>query len=418
MNFQDLTPEEQGLVGGIADANDFNYGDPNFNIGSAIQQINQGMYENWRTNRDNLNTRARMELDALSKLDQGLVAEGQAAYIGRLMGRNQAYNDSKNNPELVQQLQTVQQQAQEAGIDPNTIINTANNAYSQSVQASNNLIANSWDAQNQGVLDRYGWAMPLAFAVAAPAAAGAFGAEAGATGLGAAGGTGLTGGAGGSTGLLAGGSVGGGLTIPTGAAIAIDPAIAAGAGAGLGGGAAIGAGLSGTSGLSAALPSAGSVGGAGAGLSAELAPGATLGTGLNGGAIGGSYLAGANGMVATDALGNAIPASSVGMGGVNSTASGLSASDILNNANRIKNIGQLLSAGSSATKPTATTSNLDLSKLASLLNPKAQTNDFLGQYKMNQNPFTFTSPGQTVASEGMYDVSGYNPMANALRKVL
>ena len=385
MNFQDLTPEEQGLVGGIADANDFNYGDPNFNIGSAIQQINQGMYENWRTNRDNLNTRARMELDALSKLDQGSVAEGQAAYIGRLMGRNQAYNDSKNNPELVKQLQTVQQQAQQAGIDPNTITNAANNAYSQSLQNSNNIIANSWDNQNQSVLDRYGWAMPLVFAAAAPAAAGAFGAEAGATGAGTIG--------------AAEGSTAASLPSLSWTAPEIG-----------------GATTGGTFGsLNAALPAAGSVGGAGA-MSAELASGATLGTGLNGGAIGGSYLAGANGMVATDALGNAIPASSVGMGGVNSTASGLSASDILNNANRIKNIGQLLSAGSSATKPTATTSNLDLSKLASLLNPKAQTNDFLGQYKMNQNPFTFTSPGQTVASEGMYDVSGYNPMANALRK--
>jgi hypothetical protein len=44
-----------------------------------------------------------------------------------------------------------------------------------------------------------------------------------------------------------------------------------------------------------------------------------------------------------------------------------------------------------------------------------QTNDYLGQIKMNQNPFTFTSPGQTMASEGMYDVSGSN-LANALRK--
>jgi hypothetical protein len=66
--------------------------------------------------------------------------------------------------------------------------------------------------------------------------------------------------------------------------------------------------------LNAALPAAGSVGGAGS-MSAALPVGATLGTGLNGGAIGGSYLTGANGMVATNALGNAIPASSVGIDG-------------------------------------------------------------------------------------------------------
>jgi hypothetical protein len=62
------------------------------------------------------------------------------------------------------------------------------------------------------------------------------------------------------------------------------------------------------------------------------------------------------------------------------------------------------------------TSNANLGQLASLLRPQAQTNDYLGQYKMNQNPFLFTPQGQTVASEGMYDVSGSNPMANALRK--
>jgi hypothetical protein len=35
---------------------------------------------------------------------------------------------------------------------------------------------------------------------------------------------------------------------------------------------------------------------------------------------------------------------------------------------------------------------------------------------MNENPFNFGTQGQSVASPGMYDVSGTNPMANALRK--
>lgn len=168
--------------------------------------------------------------------------------------------------------------------------------------------------------------------------------------------------------------------------------------------------------LNAALPATGSVGGAGAGLSAQLAPGAVLGTGLNGGAIGGSYLAGANGMVATDFLGNAIPASSVGMGGIEGT--GTSVLDALKTANQVRqgvsaanSIAKLLGGGTAA-KTGLGTAN----QLASLLRPTAQTSDYLGQYKMNQNPFVFTPQGQTVASEGMYDVSGSNPMANALRK--
>jgi hypothetical protein len=72
------------------------------------------------------------------------------------------------------------------------------------------------------------------------------------------------------------------------------------------------------------------------------------------------------------------------------------------------------SAASSAASPT-TTGSTTASQLASLLAPAAQTNNFIGQYKMNQNPFTFTSQGQTAASPGMYDVSGSN-LANALRK--
>jgi hypothetical protein len=61
------------------------------------------------------------------------------------------------------------------------------------------------------------------------------------------------------------------------------------------------------------------------------------------------------------------------------------------------------------------TSGINPQQLASLLGGGQQTNSFLGQIKANQNPFTFTSPGQTAATPGMYDVSGSN-LANALRK--
>jgi hypothetical protein len=80
------------------------------------------------------------------------------------------------------------------------------------------------------------------------------------------------------------------------------------------------------------------------------------------------------------------------------------------------NIAKLLTGGTTAkTGVTGTTGSTTASQLASLLAPAAQTNNFIGQYKMNQNPFTFTSAGQTAASPGMYDVSGSN-LANALRK--
>ena len=65
------------------------------------------------------------------------------------------------------------------------------------------------------------------------------------------------------------------------------------------------------------------------------------------------------------------------------------------------------------------TSNLNPQDLAKYLNgmaAPAQAGAIPYQIKMNQNPFTFNIPGQTQATEGMYDVSGMNPMANALRK--
>jgi hypothetical protein len=210
-----------------------------------------------------------------------------------------------------------------------------------------------------------------------------------ATGEAVASGTGLTGGAGGSTGLLAGGTTSG-LTIPSGAAIAVDPAIVAGTGAGIGG-AAIGGSVGTVGELGATLPATGSVGGAGAGLSSELAPGTIIGTGTNGGAIGGTYLSGANGMVATDLLGNAIPASSVGMGGIDSTA-GLSAADIATNAKRLQSIAKLLGGtGSAITGMSAPTAGQWATQAGQNF-AQATPQQFGGLYEMNKNPFTFQNP--------------------------
>ena len=158
------------------------------------------------------------------------------------------------------------------------------------------------------------------------AAAGAGGGAAGGTATG----TGLTGGFGGSTGLLGGTGAAGFGGAGSAAGIAGTQA-AAGLGVAAGSalpaaGMAVG-GLPSTVGsLSAALPAQGSVGGAGLGLSAELAPGTILGSGLpGGGAIGASYALGANGLPATGLLGQPIPASSVGFGSIpNTVTSGLS----------------------------------------------------------------------------------------------
>jgi hypothetical protein len=237
-----------------------------------------------------------------------------------------------------------------------------------------------------------GWYTVGAAALTAGALSGA-GAGAGAAG-GTATGTGLTGGAGGSTGLLASGGTVGSLA-GAGSASGIAATQAA-AGLGItagsaltGTGAAIGGGTGTVGSLNPALPSAGSVGGAGMGLSAELAPGTILGTGLQGGgAIGSSYMLGTNGLPAVNAAGQLIPASSVSFGGQAVPASVFGIKDALDAIR----IGRRLFAETPATPAGATqqfrqTQNavpqgaVDYSGILSLLqtkDPRRNPNSLLG----------------------------------------
>ena len=101
--------------------------------------------------------------------------------------------------------------------------------------------------------------------------------------------------------------------------------------------------------------------------------------------------------------------------------SGMSATDALKNVNRAKKIADLLNQGGSGAGknisvkkiPTADQWALQAGQNLAQATPE----QFGGYYQMNQNPFSFGTQGQTVASPGVYDVSGSNTsMANALRK--
>ena len=175
-----------------------------------------------------------------------------------------------------------------------------------------------------------------------------------------------------------------------------------------------------TYGLAGAAGAGGGIAG-GLGTGAELA-GPTYGelgvTGLPEGAAGPTYgEMGYTGLNQGQAIASA-----------DSAAQNAQILDALKTANQVRqgastanSIAKLLSGANTATKAvgstgaTSNTGGLNLNSLASLLNPSAQTSNYVGQIKANQNPFTFTSAGQTLASPGMYDVSGSN-LANALRK--
>ena len=167
----------------------------------------------------------------------------------------------------------------------------------------------------------------------------------------------------------------------------------------------------------------GSMGGA-AGMGSSMGTGLTTGAGATGlttgaGASGGLLGAGsASGIAATEAA--------AGLGGEYLTSSGMSLSDMASYANKarqgygaLNSISKLLGgvgglAGGQGGGQSGQ-SGFNPQQIAAILKPKVTTNDFIGQYKMNQNPFLFNVPGQTVASPNEYDVSGSN-IANALRK--
>jgi len=100
--------------------------------------------------------------------------------------------------------------------------------------------------------------------------------------------------------------------------------------------------------------------------------------------------------------------------------SGLSAKDALTNVNRARQIASLLNqdgstAGRNISVKNIPTANQWATQAAQNF-AQATPEQFGGLYRMNQNPFSFGTQGQTVSSPGMYDVSGSNSMANALRK--
>jgi hypothetical protein len=170
-------------------------------------------------------------------------------------------------------------------------------------------------------------------------------------------------------------------------------------------------GASGTEAVSIGLGVEGLATGAASFITPELM-GPTYGelgvTGIGGGLAGPSYAElGYTGLNNAEAIAAADAASK-----------GISAGDALKNANRAKKIADLLNqSGSQANinPKNIPTANQWAAQAAQNM-AQATPEQFGGLYRMNQNPFTFATQGQSVASPNMYDVSGSNPMANALRK--
>lgn len=98
-------------------------------------------------------------------------------------------------------------------------------------------------------------------------------------------------------------------------------------------------------------------------------------------------------------------------------AKGFSVKDILSGANQAQKLAKLLTqGGSQGGSQVGRNMGVGSMPIANQMTPQPLFEQFGGLYRMNKNPFSFGTQGQTVASPNMFDVSGSNPMANALRK--
>jgi len=153
---------------------------------------------------------------------------------------------------------------------------------------------------------------------------------------------------------------------------------------------------------SGAIPGAGAITNAG-GLTGAMGAGTMVGDGTLGTTIGQTYMAAAPGQFALDASGAAIPAGASGIAGT-VPSSRLSASDILNNAKRAKNLSDALKQGASSGLSNS------LGQLAQGANPQGQA---LGAaVRGNPNPFTF-SPQQPIQDTKPLDLAS---LANLLKQ--
>jgi hypothetical protein len=125
----------------------------------------------------------------------------------------------------------------------------------------------------------------------------------------------------------------------------------------------------------------------GIGMTGAIPSGVMVGDGTLGTVMGATYQAAGPGQFALDALGNPIQASSIGIDGFAPTT-GISAKDILTNANRLKNIAKAISSTGTKTAGTSSgTSAATQKALANALKPSSTGPTNFTAMNMNQSPY-------------------------------
>ena len=332
----------------------------NYASGSAMNW--QGLSTNG-LNKDEIQS----NLDNLKNIDPKAYYIGQLTELSKLSGWDYGQNTPERSASRIQQIKDMAPAAIAAGIDPNQLSSLINSNFSDSAQANAAHIA-AEASNSQGTLAGLPQFAATAAALGvglggligafAPAALASEAAALGTTGAGSI--DAYMAGAGLDAGTFGGAEAAGAAlnlsSYPGADAILNAPDVQIpGFGTGMPSGA--------SSGITAPLEGSGAIPGAGAttlgegGLTGALPANVMVGDGTLGTTIGATYMSAGPGQFAVDALGNAIPASSVGIGGFSPSVTSLS--DILSTANNIqkayglaKNVGNLIS-GSSASGGTS-----------------------------------------------------------------
>jgi hypothetical protein len=374
--------------------------------------ISDQIANNWSLNKNEHNAALTKQLESIEEINPAAYYQAQFNLLSKQSGWQHGQNTFDRAKPYQEKMAELAPKALEAGVTPQQIDAIVGSGFSASSTQNQQRIANEMQRGGSGFklseLLR-GVAPIAAFAIGAPYLDAALAA-------------GAAGGSAGAGGSYAGINFGGAFTpvAGSGASFTLPAAAAAGAGAGAGAIAteagqtaffnALASGATSAEALSAGLSVEALASGTASFLTPELM-GPTYGelgiTGIEGGLAGPSYAElGYTGLNNAEAIAAADAASK-----------GFSAKDVLSNANRAQKLAKLLSpSGSQATRKMMPRNLPFGNQMAQQATQQPVLEQFGGLYRMNQNPFTFATQGQTVAGPNMYDVSGSNPMANALRK--
>lgn len=405
-----LEPEQYADFYALKDTNPDEY------YNRITASIGDSIANNFRRNKSGRNDYLFQELEGIKEVNPKAYYNAQLRYLGEQLGWNHGQNTYEGTGAVQEQLKNLVPEAIKAGLSPQQIDSLVGSTFGSASAANQQRIAT--DAANGGsgfsfakdILPGITFVGGAALGAAGPAALGLNAAQA--AGF-AAGTAGLSSAAKGASfqDILKNAAIGGALSYGLSGDTPFDSTSVALGGSGGGGNFVPSAGNSFSIDPSAAYTSVGSF---------SPFQGPTYGelgyTGVEGGFAGPTYQElGYTGLNQNEAIA-AADAASKGLTGNDALDYINKAKKVYDNANKLS---KLLKPSSGQGAEQAVTggenTGLDIGKLASMLSAPQQTNSYIGQIKANETPFFGSNQG-SLGGTNVYDVSGSNPMANALRK--